>query len=88
MVKQRLPMLACNRCGRPAYYEIEVNRRCGQMAAGKECRGRIRFVDRDEWTKCSSCDATGWAEGTCTSCGGVGWFIRRKQERGTFLGLG
>jgi hypothetical protein len=46
MAKQRLPMLACNRCGRPAYYEMEVNKRCGLMAAGKECRGRIRFVDR------------------------------------------
>jgi DnaJ-class molecular chaperone len=88
MVKQRLPMLACNRCGRPAYYEMEVNRRCGQMAVKKKCRGRIRFVDRDDWAQCSSCNATGWAEGTCTSCGGVGWFIRRKQERGIFLGLG
>jgi DnaJ-class molecular chaperone len=79
MTKKRPPMLACNRCGRPAYYEIEMNRRCGLMTAGKQCRGRIRFVQRADWAQCSSCDATGWTGGTCSNCSGVGWIIRRKH---------
>ena len=79
MTRKSRPMLACNRCGRPAYYEMEANKHCGQMKAGKQCLGRIRFVQRGDWAQCSSCDATGWTGGTCSNCGGVGWVIRRKQ---------
>jgi hypothetical protein len=73
--KRRLPMLACNRCGRPAYYDIEANKRCGQAVAKKACRGRIRFAAKADWTECPACNATGWNDGTCSRCDGIGWFF-------------
>jgi hypothetical protein len=79
MTKKRPPMLACNRCGRPAYYEMELNKRCEQMTAGKRCHGRIRFIERGDWAQCLSCDATGWTGATCSNCSGVGWVIRSKK---------
>jgi primosomal protein N' len=75
--KRRLPLTACDRCGRPGYYDIELNRRCGQIVTGKQCRGRIRLAARSDWTECPSCNGTGWNETACTRCEGVGWFFTR-----------
>jgi hypothetical protein len=52
MSKRRVPMLACTHCGRAAYYDMEPDKRCGQTVAGKQCRGRIRFGARIDWTEC------------------------------------
>jgi hypothetical protein len=76
MDKQRLPVTACNRCGRPGYYAIEAKKRCGQVVCGKRCRGRLQLADsKIDWAECPSCQATGWAGETWGRCDGVGWFF-------------
>jgi hypothetical protein len=74
------PVGICPRCHAVVRSFDEIGKKCARpLPYATKCPGVIRSaLDKNEWSECPSCLATGHIDGTCMQCNGAGWvYVRR-----------